>query len=77
MKRTVALLEAMWRSSDQECARLEAEVERLNGIVEASMGIGDLLYAEVERLRTLALAFLNCQTDENAEALRRALEPKP
>jgi hypothetical protein len=33
MKRTVAILEAMWRSSDQECARLEAENERLLALV--------------------------------------------
>jgi hypothetical protein len=32
---------------------------------------------EIERLRASALAFLDCQTDENAEALRRALERKP
>lgn len=29
---------------------------------------------EIERLRALGLAFLNCQTEENAEALRRACE---
>jgi hypothetical protein len=34
-------------------------------------------HAEVARLRTLALKFLDEQTDENAAALRAALERKP
>jgi hypothetical protein len=35
------------------------------------------LRAEIERLTALGLKFLNEQTDENAAALRAALEPKP
>jgi hypothetical protein len=31
---------------------------------------------EIERLRALALAFVNCQTEENENALRRALGEK-
>lgn len=32
------------------------------------------LRAEIGRLRALALTFLDCQTEENAAALRRVLE---
>lgn len=35
------------------------------------------LMTENDRLRALALKFLNEQTDENAAALRAALERKP
>jgi hypothetical protein len=60
MKRTVAILEAMWRSSDQECARLEAEVERLVGIVAIRNDEAGKLHAEVERLKAENTAWHEC-----------------
>ena len=74
-----------------DAALLRAEIERLTARVNdqnadykkledanaSCLRITTELRFDNERLRALALAFLNCQTDENAETLRRALEHKP
>ena len=61
--------------ADTSVARDTAGI--FQGLWQGSEKECEQLQAEIERLRALALAFLDCQTDEHAEALRRALEPKP